>query len=294
MRCGTVSIIGRPNVGKSTLLNCILNMKLAITTDKVGTTRNIIEGIYQDHDSQIIFIDTPGVSRPLDKLGTLLNQKAYQYIDDVDVVLFLIDVTAKLGKGDQFILEKIEPHKPVFLLLNKIDKITPTQLLKVIDNAKEVYDFAEIIPISALTGSGKKDLITTLKKYLPVQEPIFSNDELTNVSTRFIMAEFVREKIMQLTKREVPHAVTCVVEKYEEQDDLVNIQVLVIVDRDNLKKIIIGKNGQMLKKVGTLARKDMEEFLHKKVYLETHVKTIEHWRDKEKYLAELGFEEESE
>lgn len=294
MKCGTVTIMGRPNVGKSTLLNSLMNMKLAITTDKAGTTRNIIEGIYQDEDSQIIFIDTPGIHKPMYKLGNLLNRKAYQNIDNADIILFLIDGSTGFGKGDQFVLNKLEEKKdtPLFLIINKIDKMKKEQLIQTINQVKDVCNFAEIIPISALKKTTIQDLIHTIKKYLPLEEAIFEENELTNVSTRFLMAEFVREKAMMLTRQEVPHAITCYVENYEEEDNLVHIQVLLVVDRENLKKILIGKGGSMLKKVGTLARHDMEEFLGKKVYLELHVKVIENWRDQEKLLKELGFDDE--
>ena len=294
MKCGFVSLVGRPNVGKSTLLNQILGMKLAITSDKAGTTRNIINGIYNDSDSQIIFVDTPGIHKPNHKLGNLLNRKAYTTNDDVDVILFLVDIAKGFGKGDQFVLNKIKDKEiPVILLLNKIDQISDkTKLLKEIDHLKDVYSFTEIIPISAKKRDNVDNLITTIKKYLSEEERIYSEEELTNVSTRFIMGEFVREKVLKLTKEEVPHAVTCYVENYEEEEDLVHIQVLIVVDRDNLKKIIIGKQGAMLKEIGTMARKDMENFLGKKVFLETYVKTIIKWRDEEKYFEELGLKED--
>lgn len=294
MKCGFVSLVGRPNVGKSTLLNQILGMKLAITSDKAGTTRNIINGIYNDSDSQIIFVDTPGIHKPNHKLGNLLNRKAYTTNDDVDVILFLVDISKGFGKGDQFVLNKIKAKElPVILLLNKIDQISDkTRLLKEIDHLKDIYPFTEIIPISAKKRDNVDNLLTTIKKYLNEEERIYSEEELTNVSTRFIMGEFVREKVLKLTKEEVPHAVTCYVENYEEEEDLVHIQVLIVVDRDNLKKIIIGKQGAMLKEIGTMARKDMENFLGKKVFLETYVKTLKNWRDEEKYFEELGLKED--
>jgi len=294
MKCGSVSIMGRPNVGKSTLLNALLNIKLAITTDKAGTTRNIIEGIYQDEEAQVIFIDTPGIHKPVNKLGNLLNKKAYQNIDNADIILMLVDASTGIGRGDQFVLKKIKENKDakVFLILNKVDKISKEQLIKLIDQGKDLYEFDEIIPISALKQTNKQELIKVIKKYLKEQDQIFEDDVLTNVSTRFIMAEFVREKAMMLTRQEVPHAITCYVENYEEEQNLIHIQVLLIVDRENLKKILIGKNGQMLKKIGTLAREDMEAFLGKKVFLETHVKTLKNWRDEEKYFIELGLKED--
>ena len=294
MKCGNVSIMGRPNVGKSTLLNALLNIKLAITTDKAGTTRNIIEGIYQDSESQIVFIDTPGIHKPLNKLGNLLNKKAYQNIDNADIILFLIDASTGFGKGDKFILDKIKENEDakVFLVLNKVDKINNAELLKLITSVKDLYDFKEIIPISALKGQSLNDLVNTIKKYLEEREPLFADDELTNVSTRFIMSEFVREKAMMLTRQEIPHTITCYTENFVEEENIINISVLIVVDRANLKKIIIGKNGQMLKKIGTLAREEMEKFLNKKVFLELHVKTINNWRDEEKYLIELGLKED--
>lgn len=294
MKCGFVSLVGRPNVGKSTLLNSVLGMKLAITSNVSGTTRNVIQGIYNDDDSQIIFVDTPGIHKPNDKLGTLMNKKAYTYTEGVDVILFLVDISKGFGKGDKFILDKFkEKDAVVFLLLNKIDLVKDKSvLLGRINELKELYDFKEIIPISALKDDNIKLLIDCIKKYLPESEAIYSEEELTNVTTRFIISEFVREKILELTRDEVPHTVTCYVENYEEDEKTVHIQVLIVVDRDNIKKIIIGKQGQMLKEIGTRARHDMEEFLGKKVYLETYVKTLKNWRDQEKYFLELGLKEE--
>lgn len=295
MKCGFVSLVGRPNVGKSTLLNNILGMKLAITSDKAGTTRNIINGIYNDDDSQIIFVDTPGIHKPTHKLGNLLNKKAYNNTEGVDLILFLIDISKGFGKGDEFILNRIKDKDvPVILLLNKIDKIKDKSiLLENINKLKDLYDFAEIIPISAINGENKEELIKTIKKYLEEQTRIYDEEELTNVSTRFIMAELVREKVLELTHDEIPHSVTCYVENFEEEEEnVIHIQVLIVVDRDNLKKILIGKKGSMLKQIGTLARHDMEEFLGKKVFLETYVKTLKNWRDQEKYFDELGLEED--
>ena len=296
MKCGFVSIVGRPNVGKSSLLNSILGMKLAITSNVSGTTRNVIQGIYNDDDSQIIFVDTPGIHKAQNKLGSLMNKKAYNNTEGVDVILFLVDISKGFGKGDEFILNKLKGSEiPVFLLLNKIDLVKDkTKLLEDITKLKELYDFAEIIPISALKKDNVDELIKCIKNRLDDSERIYSEDELTNVTTRFIMAEFVREKILELTHDEIPHTVTCFVENYEEDNKKVHIQVLIVVDRENIKKIIIGKKGSMLKEIGTRARIDMEEFLGKKVFLETYVKTIKNWRDEEKYFLELGLKEEDE
>ena len=296
MKCGFVSLVGRPNVGKSSLLNSILGMKLAITSNVSGTTRNVIQGIYNDEDSQIVFVDTPGIHKPSNKLGSLMNKKAYNNTEGVDVILFLIDISKGFGRGDQFILDKIKDKEiPIFLLLNKIDLVkNKEKLLEDINEIKELHDFAEIIPISATKNDNVDLLIRCIKERLEESEQIFSEEELTNVSTRFIMAEFVREKILELTHDEIPHTVTCYVENYEEEKDLVHIQVLIVVDRENIKKIIIGKQGAMLKEIGTRARQDMEEFLGKKVFLETYVKTLKNWRDEEKYFLELGLKDEDE
>ena len=294
MKCGFVSLVGRPNVGKSTLLNSILGMKLAITSNVSGTTRNVIQGIYNDDDSQIIFVDTPGIHKPNNKLGSLMNKKAYDHTEGVDVILFLVDISKGFGRGDQFILDKIKDKDiPIFLLLNKIDQVkNKEKLLEDINELKEKHDFKEIIPISAIKQDNIKTLIQCIKKYLEESEQIFSEEELTNVSTRFIMAEFVREKILELTHDEIPHTITCYVEDYKEEEKIVHIQVLIVVERENIKKMIIGKQGSMLKEVGTRARKDMEKFLGKKVFLETYVKTLKNWRDEEKYFLELGLKDD--
>lgn len=296
MKCGFVSLVGRPNVGKSSLLNQILGMKLAITSNVSGTTRNVIQGIYNDDDSQVIFVDTPGIHKPNNKLGNLMNKRAYNNTEGVDVILFLVDISKGFGKGDQFILDRIKDKEaPIFLLLNKIDLVkNKEKLLNDINELKELHDFAEIIPISATKNDNIDLLIKCIKKQLDDQERIFSEEELTNVTTRFIMAEFVREKVLELTHDEIPHTVTCYVENYEEDDKVVHIQVLIVVDRDNIKKIIIGKQGSMLKEIGTRARIDMENFLGKKVFLETYVKTLKNWRDQERYFVELGLKDEDE
>lgn len=294
MKCGFVSLVGRPNVGKSTLLNHLLGVKLAITSNVSGTTRNIIQGIYNDSDSQIIFIDTPGIHKPIHKLGNIMNKKAYHNTDGVDLILFLIDIEKGFGRGDDFILNKMKEKKiPIFLLLNKVDKIKKKEvLLEQIEKLQRLHDFEEIIPISAKMDDNLSCLIDAIKNNLEEGEKIYSEEELTNVSTRFLMAEFVREKALELTKEEIPHTITCYVENYEEDEDIIHIQVLMVVERDSIKKIVIGKNGSMLKEIGTRARKEMERFLGKKVFLETYVKTLKNWRDEEKYFQELGFDDD--
>lgn len=292
MRSGFVSIIGRPNTGKSTLLNTVLKTHLAIVSNVAGTTRNAIQGVYNDDDTQIIFIDTPGLHKPQDRLGKLLNQDAYQSLDDIDVVLFVVDASAPLGKGDKFITQALKSTTaPVILVLNKIDKLDNEGILNAINTYKELYDFSDIVPISAIKDDNVNRLISVIKKYLTDDIKYYDDDTLTNTSVRFIIGELVREKILNLTNDEVPHSVTCLTTLYEEKKDIININVDIIVDRDSLKKIIIGHNGQMIKNIGTYARRDIEAMLHKQIYLELYVKTIKNWRDKEKYLTELGFKD---
>ena len=292
MRSGFVSIIGRPNTGKSTLLNTVLKTHLAIVSNVAGTTRNAIQGVYNDEEAQIIFIDTPGLHKPQDRLGKLLNQDAYQSLDDIDVVLFVVDASAPLGKGDKFITQALKSTTaPVILVLNKIDKLDNEGILNAVNTYKELYDFSDIVPISAIKDDNVNRLISVIKKYLTDDIKYYDDDTLTNTSVRFIIGELVREKILNLTNNEVPHSVTCVTTLYEEKKDIININVDIIVDRDSLKKIIIGHNGQMIKNIGTYARRDIEAMLHKQIYLELYVKTIKNWRDKEKYLSELGYKD---
>lgn len=291
MKSGFVSIVGRPNVGKSTLLNKLINKKLAITSDKVGTTRNNIYGIYNEEDTQIIFIDTPGIGKAVDKLGATLNKKAYSSFEN-DLVLFLVDIASGFGKNDEKILERLkQENKKVILVLNKIDKINKEKLFEEILKLKDLYDFLEIVPISGLKGNNTDELIKAIKKHLPDDIKYFDNDIITNTDETFMIGEIVREKVLNLTKEEVPHSVTCLVENIEFKKGIANINGLIIVDRKNLKKIIIGKNGSMLKRIGTLARKDIESYLNMKVYLELYVKTIENWKNKEEIFDFLKITE---
>lgn len=292
MRSGFVSLIGRPNVGKSTLLNTLINQKIAITSNKPQTTRNIIQGIYNEDGYQIVFVDTPGIHKPLNKLGKVLNKEAQSLTKDVDVVLFVVDAKDGIGAGDKKIIESLKgTNSPVILVLNKIDKMTDNEILKAITDYKDLYDFAEIAPISALQSNNVITLLNVIKKYLTDNMRYFDEDMITSSSLNFMVSEFVREKIFRMTEEEIPHSITCITSKYEEKKDIVNITVDIIVDRDSIKKIVIGKQGQLLKTVGIEARKDIQDLIGKKVYLELYVKTIKNWRDKEKYLNELGFNE---
>lgn len=292
MKSGFVSIVGRPNVGKSTLLNKLLNQKIAITSDKVGTTRNTIYGIYNDEDSQIVFVDTPGINKAKSKLGEVLNNKAYSSFDN-DLVLFLVDIASGFGPNDNRILNRLkEDNKDVILVLTKVDKIKKDKLYDEIIKLKDLYNFLDIVPISSIKGINTTELIEVIKKYLKDDVKYFDDDVITNVSEKFLVGEIIREKVLNLTREEVPHAVTCIVENMEFKKDKCYINACIVVDRDNLKGIIIGKNGQMLKKVGTMAREEIEVLLGKKVYLELFVKVIDNWRQKPNLFEELGISEE--
>lgn len=293
MKVGFVSIVGRPNAGKSTLINSIIGSKVAIVSDKAHTTRNNIQGIYNDDDSQIIFIDTPGIHKPMHKLGKYMNSQSYYSIEDTNIILFMVDATEKIGKGDKFILEKLkEVDSNVFLVLNKVDRIKKENLFPMIEEYNKLFDFKEIIPISALKKDNIDDLIKTIKKYLDEGERYYSEDYYTDKSINFMVSEIVREKVLNLTHEEVPHAVTCVLEKYEEEKNSIHINVLIIVEREGIKRILVGHSGSMIKEIGIEARKDIEELVGKKVYLELFVKTVNNWREKDKYLTEFGFNNE--
>ncbi len=290
MKSGFVSIIGRPNVGKSTLLNTIVNHKIAITSDKAGTTRNLIQGIYNEPNLQIVFVDTPGINRPLNKLGKVLNKQSYTVTKDVDVILFVVDAEAGLGKGDKMILNNLTRSEvPVVLVLNKIDRLTNEDLLFRITEYKDIFSFADIVPTSALKNDNIDQLIKVIQKYLTDDIKYYDENIVTNNSKNFMLSELVREKLMQKTIEEVPHSLTCHIVNFEDKKKIANVYIDIIVDRDSIKKIIIGKHGERIKEIGILARKDMEKLLNKKVYLELYVRTIKNWKDKEKYLAELGF-----
>lgn len=292
MRSGFVALIGRPNAGKSTLINQIVGKKVAITSNKPQTTRNIIQGIYNEKDTQIIFIDTPGIHKPNHKLGTYLNKQAYSSTYDVDAILFLQDIKEPFGRGDAFVLEKIkEAKKPIILVLNKIDGFKKEDIFMKIKEYSEIYPFDDIVPVSALKGYNTKELIETIKKYLSDDIQYYEEGSFTNKPIQFVIAEIIREKVFHLTKEEVPHSLTCIVENMEHKKNAYFIQAAIIVDREALKKILIGHEGTMIKKIGMLARSEIEELLNASVYLDTVVKVIPKWRDKEKYLADFGFNE---
>ena len=292
MKSGFIALVGRPNVGKSTLLNSIMGRKVAITSNKPQTTRNLIQGIYNDEDAQMVFVDTPGIHKPKHKLGKLLNKQTYLTFNDVDIVLFLVDITESLGKGDKFVIDLLgNVNKPVILVINKIDKLPRLEILKKIEEYKDLYNFDEIIPISAMKKDNVDRLINVLKSKLTDNIKYYDDETWTNVSTRFLISELIREKILELTDEEVPHSVSVVVDQIEYNNNAANINATIVVDRENLKKILVGKSGSMIKEIGIRARKDIEPLIGRNVYLELFVKVIPKWRDREKFLNEIGFKE---
>ena len=292
MKSGFIGLIGRPNVGKSSLVNAVIGHKVAITSDKPQTTRNVIQGIRTDEDSQMVFVDTPGIHKPKNKLGRILNKEAYYSLEDVDVILFLVDITEWLGKGDKFVIDVLKnANVPVILVINKIDKVPREEILKKIDEYKDLYNFDEIIPISAKKMDNVDRLINVLKSKLTDNIKYYDEDMYTDKPVNFMVSELIREKILDLTFEEVPHSVSVIVDAMEYSANSVNIQATIVVDRENLKAILVGKNGSMIKEIGTRARMEIELLLNKKVYLELFVKVIPKWRDREKFLNEIGYEE---
>lgn len=293
-KSGFVAILGRPNVGKSTFLNRVMGQKIAIMSNKAQTTRNKIMGIYTTETEQIVFIDTPGIHKPKTALGDFMVESAYSTLREVDTVLFMEPADEKRGKGDDMIIERLKEAKvPVILVINKIDKVHPDQLLEQIDDFRDQMDFKEIIPISALQGNNVDRLLTVLTENLEEGFQYFPEDQITDHPERFLVSEMIREKILTLTEQEVPHSVAVVVDsmKRDPETDKIHIQATIMVERNSQKGIIIGKHGAMLKKIGTLARRDIEIMLGDKVYLETWVKVKKNWRDKKLDLADFGYNE---
>ncbi|MGM0135317.1 GTPase Era [Enterococcus sp. AZ167] len=290
-KSGFVAIVGRPNVGKSTLLNRVVGQKIAIMSDKAQTTRNKIQGVYTTDDAQLIFIDTPGIHKPKHRLGDFMVETAYSALREVDVTLFMISADQKRGKGDDFIIERLrQSQTPVFLVINKIDKVHPDALLAIIEDYSSQMDFAEIVPISATEGNNFETLMKLLIDEMPEGPQYFPEDHITDHPEYFIVSELVREKVLLLTRDEVPHSVAVVVDSMKrDHNDKVHIQATIIVERDSQKGIIIGKGGKMLKQIGTKARLDIEHLLDDKVFLELWVKVQKDWRDKQTFLTDYGY-----
>jgi len=294
-KSGFAAIIGRPNVGKSTLLNAVVGQKIAIMSDKPQTTRNRIQGVYTAEDAQIIFLDTPGIHKPKTKLGSHLNQVAESALNEVDVILFLVDAEAGIGRGDRYIIEQLKRVKtPVILVLNKIDKVGRDALLPLIDRYRQLHDFAEIIPISALNGDNVDTLLKEIIERLEEGPPYYPPDQVTDHPEQFICAELIREKVFHLTEEEVPHSVAVYIESMQARPNgVVHISAVIVVERESQKGILIGKNGSMLKEIGRRARQDIERLLGSRIYLELWVKVKKDWRNQELALRELGYARDS-
>jgi len=294
-KSGFVAIVGRPNVGKSTLMNQAIGQKIAIMSDKPQTTRNKIHGVYTTDDVQIVFLDTPGIHKPNSKLGNYMVKAAEGALNEVEAILFLTDVTEPIGGGDRYIMEQLKKVKdtPVFLVLNKIDKIHPEEILPVIAKFRKQMDFAEIVPVSALNGNNVNALLEQLSKYLKEGPMYYPADQITDHPEQFVCAELIREKLLQMTREEIPHSIAVEIESMSVADNgLVNIGAVIYVERDSQKGIIIGKNGGLLKEVGKLARLDMERLLGSKIFLELWVKVNKDWRNRESILKTLGYRED--
>ncbi|WP_409299175.1 GTPase Era [Peribacillus sp. SCS-26] len=295
-KSGFISIIGRPNVGKSTYLNRVIGQKIAIMSDKPQTTRNKVQGVLSLADSQMIFIDTPGIHKPKHKLGDFMMKVAQNTLKEVDLVLFMINAEEGYGRGDEFIIEKLKAvSTPVFLVINKIDTVHPDQLMQLIDQYKEKMEFREIVPISALQGNNVDTLLEQIKSYLPEGPQYYPADQVTDHPERFIISELIREKALHLTREEIPHSIAVVIESIKREDNssgTVHVMATIIVERDSQKGIVIGKQGKMLKEIGQRARLDIENLLGSKVFLELWVKVQKDWRNRPGQLRDYGFRED--
>ena len=291
-RSGFVGIIGRPNVGKSTLMNRILGQKIAIMSEKPQTTRNKIQGIYTDDAMQVIFLDTPGVHKPQHKLGEYMNQAAVGMVADVDVVFYLVDATAKIGGGEQYIAKQLQSSKaPVFLIINKIDLLPKEQLFSVISAYQNLLGFAEIVPVSAKDGDNVEHLLEVLKKYLPLGPQYYDPEQITDQPERAIMAEIIREKVFLQTRDEIPHAVAVQITEYlPRENGHLYVGAAIYVERDSQKGILIGKGGSMLKKIGSMARPELERLFGNQVFLELRVKVKKDWRNDDWLLKNFGYD----
>jgi len=289
-RCGTIAIVGRPNVGKSTLLNHILGVKLSITSRKAQTTRHRILGIHTTEDTQYLFVDTPGFQlRHVNALNRTLNRTVQQVLSEVDVVLFVIEAL-HFGDADRKVLTMLPRNRPVLLVVNKADMLADkAQLLPFIEQMAKEFTFAEVVPVSAKQGLALDELLRAIRGYLPEQPAVYGEDEFTDRNERFLAAEILREKIFRLLGEEVPYAVTVEIEKFEQEGSLRRIFAAIIVDKENQKPILIGKNGEKLKRISTEARQDMEKLFNSKVWLETWVKVKSGWADDERALKSLGY-----
>ncbi len=289
-RAGFVTLIGRPNVGKSTLMNGIIGQKIAITSNKPQTTRNRIQTVYTSEVGQIVFLDTPGIHKAKNKLGGYMVNVAERTLRDVDAILWLVEPTTYIGAGEQHIIEQLKKAKvPVILVINKIDKVKKEDLLAAIETYRHQLDFAEVVPVSALKKDNIQELLACIYKYLPYGEPFYDEDTVTDQPVRQIVAELIREKALRSLEEEVPHGIAVSIESMQYKKDIVEIEATVICERDSHKGIIIGKNGQMLKKIGSQARPEIEDLLERRVNLKLWVKVKKDWRDSDYLLKNFGY-----
>lgn len=291
MRAGFITVVGRPNVGKSTLVNRLVGQKVAIVTPKPQTTRNRILAIRNKPDAQLVFFDTPGIHKPHYEMDRAMQETAVQSLKRVDLILLVIDIEQPFGRGDEHVLGLIKKVEvPVVLGINKIDARSKRDILPVIENYRHRHDFVDIVPFSALTGDNVDRLEGVLLEHLPEGEPLYPKETLTDLPERFFIAEMVREKILRLTHQEVPHSAAVIIEKWEETPELTRIEVSILVERESQKAILVGKGGNMMKKIGTAAREDAEKFLSTKIYLGLHVKVRGDWRNNKRTLLELNID----
>ncbi|AVQ36082.1 GTPase Era [Staphylococcus kloosii] len=293
-KSGFVSIIGRPNVGKSTFVNRVIGHKIAIMSDKAQTTRNKIQGVMTEEDAQIIFLDTPGIHKPKHKLGDYMMRVAKNTLSEIDAIMFMVNVDEGIGRGDEFIMEMLKSVKtPVFLVLNKIDLVHPDKLMPIIEEYQTYMDFTEIVPMSALEGHNVDHFLGVLKSYLPEGPKYYPDDQISDHPEQFVVGELIREKILHLTSEEIPHAIGVNVDRMvKEDEDRVRIEATIFVERDSQKGIVIGKGGKKLKEVGKRARQDIERLLGSKVYLELWVKVQKDWRNKVNFIRQMGYVED--
>lgn len=289
---GFIAIVGRPNAGKSTLMNALLKEKIAIMSDKPNTTRNNIAGILTKPDAQYVFMDTPGIHKPQQQLGKVLNKNAYNAMEDADVVGWIIDVSQSFGSGDEFILNRLKTlNKPIVLLVNKMDKLNKEQLIKRLTYWQNLYDFADIVPLSALKQTNLDEVLSVFKKYLPEGPAMYPEEMKSDHDLNFQLCELVREKVLHLTREEIPHSVAVILEKKEQVNGKMHLSFLVIVDRDSQKGILIGRQGDMIRKIRLAAQKEIKEKLHMPVEIELYVRVEKNWRNKEAKIKEFGLDE---
>lgn len=290
-KSGFVTLIGRPNVGKSTLMNALIGQKIAITSNKPQTTRNRIQTVYTSDEGQIVFLDTPGIHKARNKLGDYMVNVAQHTLSEVDVVVWLVEPSDYIGAGERHIIEQLKKTStPVILVINKIDTVKKEMLLTYIDVYRKQYDFAEVVPLSALKKDGLEVLIECIMKYLPYGEPFYDEDTVTDQPVRQIVAELIREKTLRCLEEEVPHGIAVTIDMMQYKKNLVDIQATIICERDSHKGIIIGRQGAMLKKIGTLARKDIEDLVERQVNLKLWVKVKKDWRDSDYLLKNFGYD----